>query len=181
MKNLYVLLIVYLLFSTAVATANSIKSDETYTGKRIFFVTDTESSGMFDFKERYKITTTFNIIYEKDKPAPLKNFIVQYHTNKYDIRSIRPVISFNIDGKTWQLSSSTATSKNNDEGAQITLSMPEPLVSAIMETKGDIAIRFFYKTTDGDNYKDYTISQKFVASVQRLYTQTVKPVIYIQF
>lgn len=180
MKKVITLVLLFLFWGENLIAANQIQSIETYTGEQTLFVTDTESSGMFDFGEKYKISTTFNVVLEKDMTTSAKKIILQYYSDKYDILSLRPVIKFAIDDKLWELTSAVA-STNIDGLVQITIGLPDPIVNAIMETKNDISIRFFYSTSEGDKFRDYTVSKKFIFSVQKMYKQTPKRAIYLNF
>lgn len=169
MKKVSILLLISFLFLTAAASANGIKSDEDYTGKRWYSVTDTESSKFYDFNEHYKITTTFSTVYEKNSTTSLKEYVLEYQ--KDNLISIRPRITFQISGKTWEVFSQEESYVDNNGAVQCRWVLPASLLNALLSAKKDITVRFFYNTDDGDHSKDYTIPYRVVKSVQTMYLQ----------
>jgi hypothetical protein len=176
MKKKCILLIGFLFFFASVAFAATIESSEDYKGTRTYFVVDTESSSIFSFSNRYQLTTIFSSIYKKGSITAVENFTLQYDTSQYDIISIRPLINFNISGKIWEITSASSGTFNSDGIAQFTWLFPDSLIQALLETKKDVSVKFFYNTSEGERFRDYTIPYKIIASVQNMYLQKIEPI-----
>jgi hypothetical protein len=176
MKKKCILIIGFLFLFTSVAFATAIKSNEDYKGTRTYSVTDTESASIFNLSNHYQITTIFSSIYEKGSTSALENFTLQYDTSDYDIISIRPMIKFTVDGKVWEITSSSSSTFTSDGIVQFNWSLPNALVQTLLETKKEVSVRFFYNTSEGDRFRDYTIPYRIITSVQEMYLQKIEPI-----
>lgn len=179
MKKKCILLILFLVLFTSVAYASTIKSTEDYRGTRIYSIIDKDSSNIFNFSSPYQLTIIFSLIYERGSTIALKKFTLQYDTEKYDIISIRPMIILNIDSKTWEITSTSSSTVTSDGIHQFTWAFPDPLVQSLLDTKKDISVKFFYNTAEGDQFRDYIIPYKIIASVQNMYLQKIEPINYV--
>lgn len=176
MKMKCILLIGFLFFFASVAFAATIESSEDYKGTRTYFVIDTESSSIFNFSNHYQLITIFSSVYEKGSTIALENFTLQYDTSQYDVISIRPMIKFNVNGKSWEITSASSGTFTSDGIAQFTWLLPGSLIQALLDTKKDVSVKFFYTTSEGERFRDYTIPYKIIASVQNMYLQKVEPI-----
>lgn len=175
MKKRCILLIGFLVLFHSIAFAAKIEKTEDYKGTRIYSVTDTDSSSAFNFSNHYQLTTIFSSVYGKNDTIGLKKITLQYYTDQYDIIAIRPMIKINIDGQMWDVTSTASSTVTSDGIPQFTWLFPDDLVRALLATNKAVSFKFFCNTTEGEHFREYTVPYRIVATVQKMYLQTVEP------
>ena len=129
-----------------------------------YYTTDMQDKGMFNFAEPYyRINTTFNLVGNTSR-----NLILNYATD--DVYSIDKTIKIRIDDTLFTITSTATSSLGNNSVTEV-WGVTDNFYKALMATKNNVLIRFYYHDITGSYSKDYTLKYKYIKDVQDMYNK----------
>ena len=153
-----------LLMLQGVCLAKIEKGSDHFEGTYWYFVDHSRSDSTMNF-----LCSSFIVFFRQGDIYDGTSFEIAFLSD--DGYAIGDTIKMQIDDTifTWE------TSVSSSRGAFVRRSfpLPEPVYSALMNTKKNVAVRFYYYSLSGDYKKDYVIPFKTIKEAQELFTKYV--------